>query len=78
MEFFGIGPFEVLLVLIIAFIVLGPERLLDMTKKAGKSMGELRKSASDLNNKLNEQVTETRALNPSKPEPEHRDEEKGH
>lgn len=78
MDFFGIGPFEVLLVLLIAFIVLGPERLLEMSKKAGKAMGDLRKSASDMNEKLNEHVTESTTLSPSKSGSEHQDDKKGH
>jgi len=56
MDFFGIGPFEVLLVLLIAFIIFGPERLVEMSKKAGKVMGDLTRSVSDLNDKVNEEM----------------------
>jgi sec-independent protein translocase protein TatA len=56
MDFFGIGPFEVLLVLLIAFIIFGPERLLEMSKKAGRVMGDLTRSVSDLNAKVNEEM----------------------
>ena len=62
MDFFGIGPFEILLVLIIAFVVLGPQRLLDMSKKAGKVMGDLKKSASDLNDQVNKEIRETTSM----------------
>ena len=51
MDFFGIGPFELLLVLLIAFIIFGPKRLLEMSKKAGKVIGDLTRSVSDLNEK---------------------------
>ena len=58
MDFFGIGPFEVLLVLLIAFIIFGPKRLLEMSKKAGKVIGDLTRSVSDLNEKVNEELKE--------------------
>jgi TatA/E family protein of Tat protein translocase len=58
MDFFGIGPVEVLLVLVIAFIIFGPKRLLEMSRKAGKVMGDLTRSVSDLNEKVNEELKE--------------------
>lgn len=58
MDFFGIGPFELLLVLLIAFIIFGPKRLLEMSKKAGKVIGDLTRSVSDLNEKVNEELKE--------------------
>jgi TatA/E family protein of Tat protein translocase len=58
MDFFGIGPFEVLLVLLIAFIIFGPKRLLEMSKKAGKVIGDLTRSVSDLNETVNEELKE--------------------
>jgi Tat protein translocase TatB subunit len=60
MDFFGIGPFEILLILLIAFIILGPQRLFDMSKKAGKVVGDLKRTASDLNDKMNEEIKETK------------------
>jgi sec-independent protein translocase protein TatA len=71
MDFFGIGPFEVLLVLLIAFIIFGPKRLLEMSRKAGKVMGDLTRSVSDLNEKVNEELKEKKppaALDMNKPE----------
>lgn len=71
MDFFGIGPFEVLLVLLIAFIIFGPKRLLEMSRKAGKVIGDLTRSVSDLNEKVNEELKEkkpTTAVDTNKPE----------
>ena len=56
MYFFGIAPFEVLLVLLIAFILFGPERLIELSKTAGKVMKYLSRSASELNEKLNQEI----------------------
>ena len=56
MDFFGVGPFELLFVLLIAFVLFGPERIIQISKTAGKAMRDLSKSASDLNQKLNQEL----------------------
>jgi Tat protein translocase TatB subunit len=42
MDFLGIGPLELIVVLIIAFIVVGPERLPELARSIGKQVNELR------------------------------------
>ncbi len=59
MDFFGIGPFEVLLILLIAFIILGPKRLIEMSKKAGKVTSDLTRSVSELNEQVNKEMKDT-------------------
>ncbi len=44
----NIGPGELLLILIIALVVLGPGRLPDVASSLGKSVREFRKAASDV------------------------------
>lgn len=56
MDFFGIGPLEGILVLLIAFIIFGPERLIEMSKSAGKTISRLSRSASSINQKLNQEI----------------------
>ena len=41
---FQVGPLEVLVVLIIALIVLGPSRLPDVARSVGKGMREFREA----------------------------------
>ncbi len=41
MSFLGLGPMEVLIVLLVAFIFLGPERMVDAARMPGKGMREL-------------------------------------
>ena len=36
MNILGIGPFELVIIMIIAFLVLGPERMSDFSKELGK------------------------------------------
>jgi sec-independent protein translocase protein TatA len=45
---FGVGPGEIILVLLIALIVLGPSRLPEVGSALGKSIREFRKASSDL------------------------------
>jgi TatA/E family protein of Tat protein translocase len=45
---FGIGMPEMLLILAIALIVIGPKKLPDLAKSLGRAIGEFRKAASDL------------------------------
>ena len=40
---FNIGPMEVLVVLVIALVVLGPDRLPQAGRQVGKAMSELRR-----------------------------------
>ena len=45
---FGIGPGELIIVLIIALIVVGPGKLPDVGSALGKSIKEFRKAATDV------------------------------
>ena len=43
----NIGPFELLVILFIALILLGPSRLPDLANALGKSIREFRKAATE-------------------------------
>lgn len=45
---FGIGPGELIIVLIIALLVIGPGKLPDVGAALGKSIREFRKASSDV------------------------------
>ena len=54
----GIGPLELLVVLLVGFIFLGPERLVDASKMLGKAARELRRMTDELSQiDLNEDET---------------------
>jgi Tat protein translocase TatB subunit len=44
---FGIGPEELMLVLIVALLVLGPERLPRVARDVGRIVGELRRTSDE-------------------------------
>lgn len=50
---FNIGAPELIIILIIALIVLGPGRLPDVAQSLGKSVREFRKAATDLSEAAN-------------------------
>ena len=48
MNLMGMGIPEVGVILLVAFLVLGPGRSIDMARTAGKLLGDLRRSFSDV------------------------------
>ena len=50
---FNIGAPELIIILIIALVVLGPGRLPDVAQSLGKSVREFRKAATDLSDATN-------------------------
>jgi sec-independent protein translocase protein TatB len=54
MEFFGVGPLELLVVLVIALIVVGPQRLPELAAQMGKFMRGLRRYTSQVTREFNE------------------------
>ena len=57
MDFLGMGPFEILLVLIIGSLFLGPEKLPAMAAKAGGWYRKLTKATSNLAKSLTEEIS---------------------
>ncbi len=52
MNILGMGFLELLVVFFIAFVVLGPERMVEMSRKAGRLVGDLRRMNSGLRETL--------------------------
>jgi TatA/E family protein of Tat protein translocase len=49
---FGVGGTELFIILVIALIVLGPNKLPDLAKMLGKLMGEFQRATSDLKREI--------------------------
>jgi sec-independent protein translocase protein TatB len=48
MSFLGVGPAELLLILIVALVVFGPERLPKIAKDLGKAMGKWKSALEEI------------------------------
>ena len=58
---FGIGLPELILIMAVALIVVGPEKLHELAKSLGKGIVELKKAASTLKESLHDEDEETPA-----------------
>ena len=57
---FGIGSTELLVILVVALIVLGPKSLASISRTLGKAMGEFRRVSTDFQRTLNAEDEERR------------------
>jgi sec-independent protein translocase protein TatB len=59
----GLGPLEIILVLVLGFIFLGPEKLPGMAAKAGEWYRKFQKATFDLTKSVTEEVAkETKSI----------------
>ncbi len=56
MDLFGIGPLEILVILIVALIIFGPEKLPEISRTIGKTVRGFRKAASDLTAQVTREI----------------------
>ena len=56
MDFFGIGTGEVLLILIVTLIVIGPGRVVEVGHTLGKVMRTLKKASFDLTSQVTKEL----------------------
>jgi TatA/E family protein of Tat protein translocase len=66
MNFLGMGPMELLLIVVLALIVFGPAKLPEIMAQVGKAIGDFRRATSDLSDEFNRtiqaELQETRAV----------------
>jgi sec-independent protein translocase protein TatA len=56
MNFLGMGPAELLLVLVLALIVFGPDKLPDIARQLGRTVAELRRVSSDVTREIQRSI----------------------
>ncbi len=62
MDFLGVGPGELILILIIALIVFGPQRLPELAASVGKALREFRQMSQEITQDISKEfgaVSET-------------------
>ncbi len=64
---FNIGPFELLLVLILALLILGPGKLPEVGSALGRTIREFRKASTDVESSLSVDPSKAAAARPVGP-----------
>jgi sec-independent protein translocase protein TatB len=54
--FFDLSSGEILLILFVAFIVLGPKRIPEVARTVGKAMNEMKRASAGFKNEINKEV----------------------
>lgn len=64
---FNIGPAEMMVILVIALLVLGPTKLPDAARQVGRALGELRRMSSGFQAEMRDALKEPVEGKPSSP-----------
>ena len=56
MDFLGLGPLEILVILVILIIVFGPMKLPEIAGQIGKTVREVRKATTDMTRQINQEI----------------------
>jgi sec-independent protein translocase protein TatB len=64
---FNVGGGEVLVILLVVLIVLGPDKLPDTARKVGNVMGEIRRMSAGFQNEMRAAMDEVARPEPPKP-----------
>ncbi|MBA7656471.1 Sec-independent protein translocase protein TatB [subsurface metagenome] len=67
MDFFGIGTGEILLILVVALIIWGPNRLPQIARTMGKTVRALKKATYDLTSEVTKEIDIKEKDNPPQP-----------
>src|SRR5438046_8187831 len=56
MNFLGMGPLELMLIVVLALIVFGPAKLPEIMGQVGKAIGDFRRATSELSDEFNKTI----------------------
>src|SRR5207237_10714018 len=56
MNFLGMGPLELMLIVVLALIVFGPSKLPEVMAQVGKAIGDFRRATSELSDEFNKTI----------------------
>jgi sec-independent protein translocase protein TatA len=58
MDFLGMGAGEILVIIVVALIIWGPGRIINISRALGKMVHDLRKAAFDLTTQISKETEE--------------------
>ena len=58
MDFLGVGPMEILVIVVLILIVFGPNRLPEMARTIGKALKDVKSATSELGKSLSSELEE--------------------
>lgn len=58
MDFLGIGILELMVILVVALVVLGPAKSISMAREAGRMLGQVKRAMGDLSKSVEEEEKE--------------------
>ena len=58
MDFMAVGTSEILMILLVAILVVGPNRIVEVARTIGKVMRNLRKASFDLTSTITKELDE--------------------
>ncbi len=70
MDFFGIGGWEILLIVLVALFLWGPGRMIEIVRTLGKIVHKLRNITSDLTTQITKEIDEQKRDDSAKPHQE--------
>lgn len=62
MNFLGMGAMEIIVIMVVALIIFGPERLPEMGAQAGKALRDFRNMTRDMTGEFEEQISDVRGV----------------
>ena len=66
---FGIGMTELIVILAIALVVLGPKKLPEIARSLGRGLAEFRRASSEMRREFLDVTDESRPMTPAAPAP---------
>ncbi len=56
MNFLNVGPFELMMIMVIAILVVGPQRMVEIVRTVGRMAGQLRRLSNEFTSTLQSEI----------------------
>ena len=61
MNFFGMGPMEIMVILVVALVIFGPGKLPEIASQAGKTVRDFRRATRELTSEFQESIDDVQS-----------------